>query len=65
MLGKVQGKPAGIPCVQLDEDYRCKIFGLPERPACCSGLQPSEEMCGMDRKYAIDFLQSLEVQTAP
>jgi len=27
------GKPAGVRCVQLADDNRCKIFGQPERPA--------------------------------
>ena len=61
----MQGKAAGVPCVQLDEDYRCKIFGRPERPACCSGLQASEEMCGTEREHALNFLAALEAQTAP
>jgi hypothetical protein len=34
------GKPAGLPCVQLDEEMRCKVFGKPERPAFCCGLLP-------------------------
>jgi hypothetical protein len=40
------GKPAGVPCVQLDEQLRCKIFGQPERPAVCGQLLASVEMCG-------------------
>ena len=31
--GMPYGKPAGMPCVQLDDDVRCRIFGRPERPA--------------------------------
>jgi uncharacterized protein len=61
----LQGKPAGVPCVQLDEDLRCKIFGQPERPACCGGLQPSAEMCGESRETAIHWLARLEIATAP
>lgn len=59
------GKPAGIPCIQLTEDLRCAIFGQPERPACCSGLQASEEMCGDGRTYAITWLAALELATLP
>jgi uncharacterized protein len=44
--GMPQGKPAGVPCVQLDEQLRCKIFGQPERPSVCGQLQASVEMCG-------------------
>jgi Fe-S-cluster containining protein len=63
--GMPNGKPAGVPCVQLMEDLRCAIFGQPERPACCSGLQPSFEMCGEDRSYAINWLSALEIATRP
>ena len=44
--GMPLGKAAGERCVQLGADYRCAIFGQPERPACCGGLQASAEMCG-------------------
>ncbi|NHC61946.1 YkgJ family cysteine cluster protein [Paenalcaligenes suwonensis] len=63
--GMPQGKPAGIPCIQLDQQLRCKIFGLPERPSCCSGLQPSEEMCGDTREEALIWLGTLERLTLP
>jgi len=58
-----QGKPAGVRCVQLLPDHRCAIFGQPERPAFCGGLQPSAEMCGPDRDYALRWLADLENQT--
>lgn len=58
-------KPAGVPCPHLDEGLRCRIFGRPERPACCSGLQPSPEMCGETRADALHWLQTLEDQTRP
>jgi uncharacterized protein len=63
--GMPKGKPAGMPCVQLDEDYRCKIFGQPERPAFCMGLQASPDMCGDKREYAITWLSQLEILTKP
>lgn len=63
--GMPDGKPAGVPCVQLDEQNRCRIFGQPERPSCCSGLQPSHEMCGADRDEALHWLAHLEWQTRP
>ena len=58
-------KPAGVRCVQLDEQDRCKIFGQPERPAVCSSLQPSEQMCGDSREQAMRWLGWMEQQTAP
>jgi hypothetical protein len=59
------GKPAGIRCIQLDDDFRCRIFGHPERPACCAGLQASSEMCGATREYALRWLGELEQATTP
>ena len=59
------GKPAGVRCVQLDGENRCMIFGRPERPAFCAGLQPSAEMCGESREAAMVWITALEVATAP
>ena len=63
--GMPNGKPAGVRCVQLADDMRCLIFGQPERPAFCGGLQPSTEMCGPDRTHAMLWLATLERATAP
>ena len=63
--GMPQGKPAGVPCVQLDEDLRCRLFGRPERPAVCTSLQPSEEMCGDSPAQAMRWLGGMEQQTSP
>jgi uncharacterized protein len=59
------GKPAGVRCVQLLDDFKCAIFGKPERPAFCASLQPSEEMCGESREQAMIWLVNLEKITAP
>jgi hypothetical protein len=59
------GKPAGVPCVQLLPDRRCALFGQPERPAFCIGLQPSQEMCGDSREHALQWLSKLEIDTRP
>lgn len=63
--GMPQGKPAGVRCVQLTDDHRCAIFGSPQRPACCTGLVPSDEMCGDSREQAIAWLAALEDATHP
>ena len=63
--GMPQGKPAGVPCVQLLPDMRCAVFGQPERPAFCGGLQPSPEMCGTDREAALLWLTQLDAHTSP
>lgn len=59
------GKPAGVPCTQLLPDFRCAVFGRPERPAFCGGLRPSAEMCGTSREAALHWLTRLEQLTAP
>ena len=63
--GMPGGKPAGVPCVHLDEAMRCRLFGQPERPAFCGGLQPSAEMCGDSRDAALLWLGRLEQATQP
>ena len=63
--GMPDGKPAGVPCVQLTADLRCALFGRPERPAFCGGLQPSSEMCGENREQALAWLAKLEGDTQP
>lgn len=59
------GKPAGMPCVQLDENYLCRLFGKPERPAVCVSFKASLEMCGTSRADAIAHLEQLELATRP
>ena len=68
------GKPAGVRCIQLDTDNRCKIFGRPERPLVCGQLGASHEMCGSVSEtgnwvaanaHAMHYLSQLEVLTAP
>jgi hypothetical protein len=59
------GKPAGVPCIQLDAGLRCMIFGSPLRPPVCAGLQPSEEMCGSSREQSLLWLTELEYATCP
>jgi len=63
--GMPNGKPAGVRCVQLTDDNRCKIFGLPERPGVCNRLRPSEEMCGSSAEEALIYLTELEILTRP
>jgi hypothetical protein len=59
------GKKAGERCVQLSSANACLIFGHPERPAFCAGLQPSLEMCGSNREQAMLWLTELEINTMP
>ncbi len=60
-----KGKAAGVRCVQLDDDDRCRLFGRPHRPAVCVALRPAPEMCGDSRLHALAWLAALEQRTAP
>lgn len=63
--GMPDGKPAGVRCIQLTDDNRCMLFGLPERPEVCVSLRPSAEMCGDTNEEAFERLVMLEVATKP
>ena len=63
--GMPVGKPAGVRCVQLDDQQRCRLFGRPERPAVCASLRPEPAMCGADRAQALLRLTRLEALTRP
>ena len=55
------GKPAGVRCVQLTDDNRCKLYGMPERPGVCVRLRPIAEMCGSSAAdEALIYLTELE-----
>ena len=61
----IDGKPAGVPCVQLDAQLRCLLFGKPERPTVCLSLRPEALMCGISATQAHQYLAALERATQP
>lgn len=61
--GMEGGKPEGVRCVQLLSDYRCALFGKPERPSVCVSLRSNDTMCGASRLDALAFLTRLEAAT--
>lgn len=63
--GMPSGKPAGVRCVQLTDDNRCKLFGKPERPGVCVSIRPDEEMCGTSNDQALTRLAAWEDATTP
>ncbi|HSN00361.1 MAG TPA: YkgJ family cysteine cluster protein [Rudaea sp.] len=63
--GMPNGKPAGVRCVQLDENNCCKLFGKADRPAVCLRLQPEPAMCGAHRDEALEILARWEAASAP
>jgi hypothetical protein len=58
------GKPAGVACIHLDEQYRCGIFGQPDRPEVCSSFKPNADVCGQTQAQALQIIGWWEAQTA-
>jgi hypothetical protein len=50
------GKPAGVPCIHLDAQRRCKLYGRPERPQVCQDFAADEAVCGTSREQAMRWL---------
>lgn len=63
--GMPRGKPAGVRCVQLAPDNRCRLYGRPERPRVCAALKPAEDICGKNAAEALRLLTALEKATEP
>lgn len=62
--GMPNGKAAGARCVQLTQDNKCKLFGLPERPRVCLAFQADTNVCGSSREEAMKLLGWLEEMTS-
>ena len=63
--GHPHGKPAGVRCANLDDAYRCRLWGSAAYPAVCRGFPPRLDTCGRDRGESLELLQALERATAP
>lgn len=61
--GMPHGKPAGVRCIHLGDDYRCALFGRPERPAVCGAFEAETDFCGDTREQAIERIRWLEADT--
>lgn len=53
------GKPAGVRCIHLLNDYKCALFADPSRPKVCIDYKAEPEFCGKDRDEAFKILESL------
>ncbi|GLQ32199.1 YkgJ family cysteine cluster protein [Litoribrevibacter albus] len=62
--GMEDGKPAGVRCIQLDENNLCKLFGLPERPKVCLEFASVDWVCGKSNEEALITLTEIEEATA-
>jgi len=54
------GKPGGVACINLSEDFRCLIYGAPERPPVCNKFKADPDVCGTSREEALHILGRLE-----
>ncbi|MCG7598676.1 YkgJ family cysteine cluster protein [Halomonas sp. McH1-25] len=61
--GMPQGKPAGVRCIQLDENNLCRLFNDPTRPAVCQRFDYDPDLCGSDREEAVKNIMVLEAAT--
>jgi uncharacterized protein len=57
--GLPDGKPAGMRCIHLLDDYRCAIYNLPGKPKVCSDFKAEDEFCGSSGEEAMRILGSL------
>jgi uncharacterized protein len=57
--GMPGGKPAGVRCIHLMDDYRCAIYNDPGYPKVCSGFNAEPGFCGNNREEAMKILGSL------
>ena len=56
--GMADGKPAGVRCIHLMEDYRCAIYNN-GKPKVCEEFNAEAEFCGSDQEEAMRILYSL------
>lgn len=61
--GMPSGKPAGVRCIQLDNNNLCKLFGKPERPNVCHQFKNDDLICSFGPEYALKILTELESNT--
>ncbi|MGB8490065.1 MAG: YkgJ family cysteine cluster protein [Bacteroidales bacterium] len=57
--GMPGGKPAGMKCIHLLDDYSCEIYHSPGKPKVCSDFLAEPEFCGATREDAMKILNSL------
>lgn len=62
--GMPNGKPAGVRCVQLDDNHLCRLFNDPRRPRVCLQFDYDPDLCGRDRREALDAIAALERDSA-
>jgi hypothetical protein len=58
------GKPAGVRCVNLDDDHRCRLWGTAQYPDVCRRFAADIAVCGETRDEAMVLLTVMERETS-
>ncbi|WP_394127207.1 YkgJ family cysteine cluster protein [Vibrio hepatarius] len=61
--GMPNGKPAGVRCIQLNNENLCSLFGKAERPKVCHQFKACPVICGTTTQQALDNITELEIIT--
>jgi hypothetical protein len=57
--GMPDGKPAGVACIHLLDDYKCALYDDFSRPKVCIDFKPEPCICGESREEAMRIIASL------
>lgn len=63
--GMPNGKPAGVHCINLDQQLNCRIWNQPDYPPLCRAFKAAPEHCGDSQAQALRIITELEQATAP
>jgi uncharacterized protein len=53
------GKPSGVRCIHLNDNYQCNIHNDPGKPKVCDDFKAEMEFCGSTRDEALKILYSI------
>ena len=53
------GKPAGVRCIHLLDDYKCSIYTHSYKPKVCTDFRAEPEFCGGSREEAMKIFGEL------
>lgn len=62
--GMPDGKPAGVTCIHLSDEYQCLIYDHSDRPRVCNDFKADPDVCGTTREEAMILLGDLEQGTS-
>jgi len=57
--GMPKGKPAGVRCIHLLDNYKCDIYTDQAKPQVCVDFKAEAEFCGFTQEEALRILGSL------